>query len=112
MRYLVVLGALLLGACVTTADQGAGVGPVAAAPPQAPPPPPYVRPNGKTNFDQMRLALAQCQGEAAATPQGFWLDGGGLMGLAANVALRAGQDQTVTSACMARFGYVENRHAQ
>jgi len=71
-----------------------------------------VRPNGKTNMQQMRLALAQCQGEAASTPQGFWLDGGGLMGLAANVALRAGQDQTVTTACMARFGYVENRPAQ
>lgn len=109
MRYLTVLfGALLLGSCVT-ADQG-GPGPVAAAgPAAAPPPPPYVRPSGRTNFDQMRLALAQCQGEAAATPQGFWLSGGGLVGLAADVALRAGQDQAVTSACMARFGYVENR---
>lgn len=108
MRYLTVLAALLLGSCVT--DQGAGPGPVAGAP-QAPPPPPYVRPSGKTNFEQMRLALAQCQGEAAATPQGFWIYGGGLVGLATDVALRAGQNQTVTSACMARFGYVENHPA-
>jgi len=87
MRYLALSGMLLLGACVT-ADQG------------------YVRTSGRTNPEHMRLALAQCQGEAAATPQGFYVSGLGLVGVAGNVMARAAQVDTVTSGCMARYGYV------
>jgi hypothetical protein len=88
MRYLALIGALLLSACVTTDEQG------------------YVRAGGRTNPERLQLALAQCQGEASATPQGFWLDGFGVAGLAGNLMLRGAQVDTVTSACMARHGYV------
>jgi hypothetical protein len=94
MRYLVMTGALLLGSsllcsCVTN-DQGYG----------------YMKASGRTNLDRMRLVLAQCQGEASATPQSFWIEGGGLVGLTGSVVARVAQDQSVTSACMARHGYV------
>ena len=46
MRYLVLVGVLLLSGCVT---DGQG----------------YVRANGRTNPERLRLALAECQGEAA-----------------------------------------------
>jgi hypothetical protein len=62
MRYLALIGAVLLGSCVTD-DQG------------------YVRVHGRTNPDHLRLTLAQCQGEGAAVPQGFYVAGGGLVGL-------------------------------
>jgi hypothetical protein len=88
MRYLALIGALLVTGCVT-ADQGE-----------------YMRAGGRTNPERLQLALAQCQGEAAATPQGFWLDGFGVAGLAGNLMLRGAQVDTVTSACMARHGYV------
>ena len=88
MRYLALIGALLLSACVTTDEQG------------------YVRASGRTNPERLQLALAQCQGEAAATPQGFWVEGFGVAGLAGNLMLRGAQVDTVTSACMARHGYV------
>ncbi len=87
MRYLALIGVLLLGACVT-ADQG------------------YVRASGRTNPERLRLALTECQGEAAATPQGFWVEGFGVAGLAGNLMLRGAQVDTVTTACMARRGYV------
>ena len=87
MRYLALIGMLLLGGCVT-ADQG------------------YVRASGRTNPERLQLALAQCQGEAAATPQGFYLEGGGWVGFTGNLVARAAQVDTVTSACMARHGYV------
>jgi len=87
MRFLALSGMLLLGACVT-ADQG------------------YVRAGGRTNAEQQRLALAQCQGEAAATPQAFYLGGAGWVGFAGNLVARAAQVDSVTSACMARNGYV------
>ena len=87
MRYLALIGVLLLGGCVT-ADQG------------------YVRASGRTNPERLRLAMAECQGEAAATPQGFYVEGFGVAGLAGNVMLRGAQVDTVTSACMARHGYV------
>lgn len=87
MRYLALITVLLLGACVTD-DQG------------------YVRASGRTNPERMRLALAECQGEAAATPQGFYVEAGGMVGLAGSLMMRAAQDQSVTSACMARHGYV------
>ena len=87
MRYLALSGMLLLGACVT-ADQG------------------YVRTSGRTNPERVRLALAQCQGEAAATPQAFYVSGAGWVGFAGNLMARAAQVDTVTSACMARYGYV------
>ena len=85
MRNLTLMGALLLSACVT-ADQG------------------YVRASGRTNPERLQLVLAGCQGEAAATPQGFWVEGFGVAGLAGNLALRGAQVDTVT--CMARHGYV------
>jgi hypothetical protein len=89
MRYLALFGVLLLTGCVT-ADQGGE----------------YVRASGRTNPERLQLALAQCQGEAAATPQGFWVEGFGVAGLAGNLMLRGAQVDTVTSACMARHGYV------
>jgi hypothetical protein len=92
MRYLTLIGALLLGSCMTD-SQG------------------YVRVNGKTNQDHLRLAMAECQGEAAATPQGFYLEGPGMVGLAGSLMMRAAQDQSVTSACMARHGYVVAQQA-
>ena len=89
MRYLALVGVLLLSACVTADDQG------------------YVRAySGRTNPERLRLAMAECQGEAAATPQGFYVEGFGVAGLAGNVMLRGAQVDTVTSACMARHGYV------
>lgn len=88
MRYLTLCGALLLTGCVT-ADQGE-----------------YVRASGRTNPERLRLALAECQGEAAATPQGFWVEGFGVAGLAGNLMLRGAQVDSVASACMARHGYV------
>jgi hypothetical protein len=90
MRYLALIGMLLLGGCVT-ADQG------------------YVRASGRTSPERLRLALAECQGEAAATPQDFYLDTGGWVGLTGNLMARAAQVDTVTSACMARHGYVVAR---
>jgi hypothetical protein len=90
MRYLALLGVLSLTGCVT-ADEGGGG---------------YVRASGRTNPERLQLALAQCQGEAAATPQGFWVEGFGVAGLAGNLMLRGAQVDTVTSACMARHGYV------
>jgi hypothetical protein len=88
MRYLALVGVLLLSACVTTDDQG------------------YVRASGRTNPERLRLAMTECQGEAAATPQGFYIEGGGMVGLAGSLMMRAAQEQSVTSACMARRGYV------
>jgi len=87
MRYLALIGVLLLGSCVTD-NQG------------------YVRVRGRTNPDHLQLAMAECQGEAAATPQGFYVEGGGWVGLAGTLVARAAQDQSVISACMARHGYV------
>jgi len=87
MRYLALIGALLLGSCVTD-NQG------------------YVRVRGRTNPDHLQLTMAQCQGESASVPQTFYVAGGGWVGLAGNLVARAAQDQTVTSACMARNGYV------
>ena len=87
MRYLALIGVLLLSGCVT-ADQG------------------YVRASGRTNPERLQLAFAECQGEAAATPQGFYVEGFGVAGLAGNLMARASQDQSITSACMARHGYV------
>ena len=92
MRYLAVIGAVLLGSCVTD-DQG------------------YVRAHGRTNPDHARLTLAQCQGEGAAVPQAFYVAGGGLVGLTGSLMVRAAQEQTVTSACMARNGYVVAQQA-
>jgi hypothetical protein len=93
MRYLALVGVLLLGSCVTD-DQG------------------YMRVHGRTNADHLRLTLAQCQGEAATVPQSFYVVGGGLVGLTGSLMARAAQDQTVTSACMARNGYVVAQQAQ
>ena len=90
MRSLALIGVLLLGGCVT-ADEG------------------YVRASGRTNPERLRLAMAECQGEAAATPQGFWVEGFGVAGLAGNLMLRGAQVDTVASACMARHGYVAAR---
>jgi len=87
MRYLALSATLLLGACVT-ADQG------------------YVRATGRTNPQDLQLAVAQCRGEAAATPQGFYVGGLGWVGFAGNLVARAAQEDAVASACMARFGYV------
>ena len=92
MRYLALIGAVLLGSCATD-DQG------------------YVRVHGRTNPDQLRLTLAQCQGEGAAVPQGFYVSGLGLIGLTGTLMARAAQEQTVTSACMARNGYVVAQQA-
>ena len=95
MRYLALVGVLLLGACMTTDDQG------------------YARASGRTNNpERLQLALAECQGEAAATPQGFYVEGGGMVGLAGSLMMRAAQDQSITSACMARHGYVVAQQAQ
>ena len=93
MRYFALIGMLLLSGCVT-ADQG------------------YVRSSGRTNPERLQLALAECQGEAAATPQGFYVGGFGVAGLAGNLMARAAQEQSVTSACMARHGYVVAQQAQ
>ncbi|MBO0756266.1 MAG: hypothetical protein J2P54_10430 [Bradyrhizobiaceae bacterium] len=87
IRFLALIGMLLLSGCMT--DQGE-----------------YMRANGRTNPDRLQLALAQCQGEASATPQGFWVEGFGVAGLAGNLMLRGAQVDSVTSACMARHGYV------
>jgi hypothetical protein len=87
MRYLALIGMLLLSGCVT-ADQG------------------YVRASGRTNPERLRLALAECQGEAAATPQDSYIDAGGWVGLTGNLMVRAAQVDTITSACMARHCYV------
>jgi len=87
MRCFALVGLLLLSACVT---DGEG----------------YVRASGRTNPERLQLALAECQGEAAATPQGFYVEGGGMVGLAGSLMMRAAQDQSVMSACMARRGYV------
>ena len=93
MRYLALIGALLLGSCVTD-NQG------------------YVRVHGRTNPDHLRLMLAQCQGEGATVPQDFYIVGGGMVGLTGTLMIRAAQEQTVTSACMARNGYVVAQQAQ
>jgi hypothetical protein len=66
MRYLALVGVLLLGTCVTD-NQG------------------YVRASGRTNPERLQLALAECQGEAAATPQGFYIEGPGMVGLAGSL---------------------------
>lgn len=87
MRNLALSSMLLLGACVTS-DQG------------------YVAASGRTNAAHRQLAMAECQGEAAATPQAFYVYGGGWVGLAGTLVARAAQVGTVTSACMARYGYV------
>jgi hypothetical protein len=87
MRYLVLIGALFLCSCVTN-DQG------------------YVRASGGTNPERMQLTLAQCQGEGAATPPGFYVEGGGMVGFASALPVREAQIDSVTSACMARHGYV------
>jgi hypothetical protein len=92
MRYLALVGVLLLSGCVT---DGQG----------------YVRASGRTNPERLQLALAECQGEAAATPQGFYVEGPGMVGLAGSLMIRAAQDQSVTSACMARHGYVVAQQA-
>src|SRR5215813_757987 len=92
MRYLALMGAVLLGSCVTD-SQG------------------YVRVSGRTNPDQLRLTLAQCQGEGASVPQGFYVSGLGMVGFAGTLMARAAQEQTVTSACMARNGYVVAQQA-
>jgi hypothetical protein len=92
MRYLVLIGVLLLSGCVT---DGQG----------------YVRASGRTNPERLQLALAECQGEAAGTPQGFYIEGPGMVGLAGSLMIRAAQDQSVTSACMARHGYVVAQQA-
>jgi len=92
MRSLALIGVLLLGGCVT-ADEG------------------YVRASGRTNPERLQLALAECQGEAAATPQGFYIEGPGMVGLAGSLMMRAAQDQSITSACMARHGYVMAQQA-
>ena len=70
-----------------------------------------MRARGRTNPQQLQLVLAQCQGEAAASPQAVYVDspavrGGWMVGLAANAMARAAQVDAVTSACMARNGYV------
>ena len=95
MRYLALIGMLLLCACQTTAEQGGG----------------YAKARGRTNPQQLQLVLAQCQGEAAASPQAVYVDspgirGGWIVGLAGNVASRAAQYDAETTACMARNGYV------
>jgi len=93
MRYLALIGVLLLGGCVT---DGQG----------------YVRAGGRTNPERLRLALVECQGEAAATPQGFFVDGPGWVGFTGNLVARVAQVDAVTSACMARHGYVVAPKAQ
>jgi len=97
MRYLALIGMLLLCACQTTAEYGGGAG--------------YVRARGRTNPQQLQLVLAQCQGAAAASPQAVYIDspairGGWILGLAGNAAARAAQYDAETTACMARHGYV------
>jgi hypothetical protein len=87
MRYFACIGLLSLSACVTD-DQG------------------YVRVGGRNNAQRLQLALVECQGEASATPQAFYVEAGGLVGLAGSLMMRAAQEQSVTSACMARYGYV------
>jgi hypothetical protein len=52
----------------------------------------------------MQSVLTQCQGEAAATPQSVYIDGG-LFGLVGTLAARGIQDNAVVSGCMARNGY-------
>jgi hypothetical protein len=94
-RYLALIGILFLGACQTTDVGGGG----------------YVRARGRTNPQQLQLMLAQCQGEAAASPQAVYIDsppirGGWVLGLAGNAMARAAQVDAQTSACMARNGYV------
>ena len=79
MRYFAFIGVLLLSGCVT---DGQG----------------YVRASGRTNPERLQLALAECQGEAAATPQGFYVQAGGMVGLAGSLMMRAAQDQSITSA--------------
>jgi hypothetical protein len=93
MRFFALMGVLLLGSCVTD-NQG------------------YVRVHGRTNPDHLRLTLAQCQGEGATAPQDFYIAGGGWVGLTGSLMVRAAQEQTVTSACMARNGYVVAQQAQ
>jgi hypothetical protein len=70
-----------------------------------------VKARGRTNAQQLQLILAQCQGEAAASPQAVYVDspavrGGWIAGLAGNVMVRAAQYDAETTACMARHGYV------
>jgi hypothetical protein len=52
----------------------------------------------------MQSVVTQCQGEAAATPQSVYIDGG-LIGLVGTLAARGVQDNAIVSACMARNGY-------
>lgn len=111
MRYLalsgmLLSGMLLLSACVTAGQGTAGQAQANAGQGQATAGQGYVRVGGRTNPQHVQLALAQCQGEAAATPQGFYLAGGGWVGFAGNLVARAVQVDSVTSACMARSGYV------
>jgi len=94
-RHLALIGILFLGACQTTDVGGGG----------------YVRARGRTNPQQLQLVLAQCQGQAAGSPQAVYIDsppvrGGWMLGLAGNVMARAAQYDAETSACMARHGYV------
>ena len=90
MRCLALVGVLLLSGCVTDGQE-------------------YVRAGGRTNPERLRLALAECQGAAAARPQGFWVEGFGVAGLSANLMLRGAQVDSVASAYMARHGYVAAR---
>jgi hypothetical protein len=62
----------------------------------------YVRTSGRTNPQRLQLALSAK--EKQLLPRGLWAEGFGIEGLAG--MLRGAQVDTVTSACMARYGNV------
>lgn len=71
----------------------------------------YVRADGRAgDATQARLVLAQCQGEAATASTDYGLLGsgstGGAVGWATGLAERSSKETAVTSACMARHGYL------
>lgn len=87
MRYITLIGMLMLGGCVT-AEQG------------------WVRAHGRTNPERLQFALAQCRAEGATAEPGVYVEGGRWAGLAANLMVQAATSDAVAKACMARFGYV------
>lgn len=66
----------------------------------------FIRADGRAvDSGQIRLALAQCQGEGA-TAVGDYVGGEGAVPWAAGMMSRSSKEAAVVNACMARAGYL------
>jgi len=66
----------------------------------------YARADGRaTDSAQMRMALAQCQGEGAKEV-GDYVTGEGAIPWAVGMATRGTKENAIVNACMARNGYL------